>query len=213
MRVRIKVCGITTKEDAWKAADLGVDAIGFNFYPESPRYIPPEEAKKILLSLPPFLSGVGVFVNEHPQVVEDIARYCYLECVQLHGDEGTEYISLLNLPVIKAFRVGKDFSPASLLPYKEKVKAFLLDTYKEDIPGGTGETFNWSIAVKIKKEVCEPIILAGGLNPDNIKEAILQVKPYGVDIASGVEEKPGKKDPYLLKKFVERVREVENEIS
>ena len=200
--VRIKVCGIASKKDAFLAVDLGVDALGFIFA-KSPRSISPLEAKRIIKSLPPFVDRVGVFVNEVPSRVEDISRFCQLTTLQFHGDESPSYCSLFFLKIIKSFPV-RDRVPHNILSYK--VDAFLLDTFCRDVRGGSGKVFNWDIAVEVKN-FGFPLILSGGLSPDNIEEAIRKVKPFAVDVASGVEEKPGKKSKSRLKEFVRKVRE------
>jgi phosphoribosylanthranilate isomerase len=199
---RIKICGITNPEDALFAADLGVDALGFVFYPQSPRNIEPKKARKIIQQLPPFLAKVGVFINETAAMVNEIIELTGIDVVQLHGQEAPEYCQRFERKVIKAFRIAPDFDPAQIEVYK--VDAYLLDTYVRGVYGGTGEVFNWEIAKRAKQY--GRIILAGGLNPENIKEAIRQVEPYGVDISSGVEIRPGEKDKRKLEQLVLQVR-------
>lgn len=208
MVTAIKICGITNQEDALKAASLGVNALGFVFAP-SPRQVKPQEAKKIIQLLPPFLSKVGVFFNQPYGEVAEIIRYCGLDTVQLHGEESPEYCEALPVPVIKGFRVGKRESLNSLPDYK--VAAFLLDTYSKEQAGGTGRTFDWNLAKEVKQY--GPVILAGGLNPENINLAIQEVQPYGIDVSSGIELRPGKKDPLKLVKLVEKIRRQENEFT
>ncbi len=200
---RVKICGITNIEDAVAAAEYGADAIGFVFQPKSPRAITPETAKNIVSSLPPFITTIGVFVNESKQEIERIIRYVGLNIVQLHGNEPPDACQL-NKKVIKAIRV-KDLT--DLEPLKRyNVSAFLLDTYSPHTMGGTGQIFNWDIAVEAKK--FGRIILAGGLNHENIEEAIKWVLPYGIDVATGVESnKKGEKDHKKLKLFIEKARE------
>ena len=200
--IKIKICGITNPEDALFAADLGVDALGFVFYPQSPRNIEPKKARKIIQQLPPFLAKVGVFVNETAARVNEIIELTGIDVVQLHGQEAPEYCQRFERKVIKAFRIAPNFDPAQIEVYK--VAAYLLDTYLTGICGGTGEIFNWEIAKRAKQY--GRIILAGGLNPENIKEAICQVEPYGVDISSGVEIRPGEKDKRKLEQLVLQVR-------
>jgi phosphoribosylanthranilate isomerase len=202
--VRIKICGITNLEDARLAAELGAHALGFIFYPKSPRYIRPDAAREIIRSLPPLVMTVGVFVDEEAGVVKDIAATAGLDWVQLHGQESPEYCRTLGRRVIKGFRI-KDAHSLSLLPaYRGSVQAFLLDTYKAGTAGGTGETFDWTLARQAKKS--GPIILAGGLTPANVAQAIEAVQPAAVDVASGVEAGPGKKDPEKLRAFFEAVK-------
>ena len=200
-KTKIKVCGITNIEDALLASSLGVDALGFVFA-ESKRRITPENAKKIIDTLPPSILKVGVFVNEKEKTVKELAKICGLDALQFHGDESPEYTQKFKQIVIKSFRVKDEDSLKVLSSYK--VSAYLLDTYSQKAYGGTGEVFNWDLAVKTKQ--FGPIILAGGLNPDNIEEAIRKVKPYAVDVSSGVESSPGKKDKHKLEEFVKRVR-------
>lgn len=200
---RVKICGITNIEDAVAAAEYGADAIGFVFQPKSPRAITPETAKNIVSALPPFITTIGVFVNESKLEIERIIRYVGLNIVQLHGNEPPDACRL-NRKVIKAIRV-KDLT--DLEPLKRyNVSAFLLDTYSPHTMGGTGQIFNWDIAVEAKK--FGRIILAGGLNHENIEEAIKWVRPYGIDVATGVESnKKGEKDHKKLKLFIEKARE------
>ncbi|NOZ63415.1 MAG: phosphoribosylanthranilate isomerase [Caldiserica bacterium] len=212
IRIKIKICGITRLEDAQKAVELGVDALGFNFYPGSPRYIAPQKAKAISLQLPPFVSLIGVFVNEKLELIREISALSFLNAVQLHGEETPEFVEALNLPVIKAFRVKEERDIEQMKKFAGKVKAFLLDAYTPGQKGGTGRTFNWEIACKAK-ELGVPIILAGGINPGNVCEAIKAVHPYAVDVASGVEKEPGIKDFAEMEKLVNRIKEMENEIS
>lgn len=200
---RVKICGITNIEDAVAAAEYGADAIGFVFQPKSPRAITPETAKNIVSALPPFITTIGVFVNESKLEIERIIRYVGLNIVQLHGNEPPDACRL-NRKVIKAIRV-KDLT--DLEPLKRyNVSAFLLDTYSPHTMGGTGQIFNWDIAVEAKK--FGRIILAGGLNHENIEEAIKWVRPYGIDVATGVESnKKGEKDHKKLKLFIEKARQ------
>jgi phosphoribosylanthranilate isomerase len=195
-RTKIKICGITRLEDALMAADLGADALGFIFAP-SPRQVVPEIAREIISLLPPFVNSVGVFVDEEQESVREIAAYCKLDLVQLHGNESSGYCKALGLKALKVIRVKDEKSIESMASYRGTVQGFLLDTYVKGLPGGTGKTFNWELAKQAKKY--GPVILSGGLTPDNICEAIEKVKPYGVDVNSGVEASPGIKDPDKLK--------------
>ena len=197
--MRIKICGITNLLDARLAADLGAHALGFIFYPKSPRSVRPEVAREIIDNLPPFVMTVGVFVDEEAETVRGIAETAGLDWVQLHGKESPEYCCELGRRVIKGFHI-KDASSMSLLPdYQGSVQAFLLDTYKAGTAGGTGETFDWDLARQAGE--LGPIILAGGLTPANVAQAIKAAKPAAVDVASGVEALPGKKDPVKLREF------------
>ncbi len=202
--VRIKICGITNIEDALLASTLGADAIGFVFA-ESPRRIDVEVGEKITSSLPLFVCRVGVFVNEDEKMVKNIASTCGLDVLQFHGSESPHYCGCFSQRVIKALRV-KNFGDLDTLR-KYDVDAFLLDTFTEKSYGGTGKTFNWEIAKKAK-DFGKSIILSGGLNPKNVTRAINSVQPYAVDVSSGVEERPGKKDPGKIRSFIEACRAV-----
>ena len=204
--VRIKICGITNLDDARLAAELGAHALGFIFYAKSPRFVRPDAAREIIRNLPPLVMTVGVFVDEEAGVVKDIAETAGLDWVQLHGQESPEYCRSLQRRVIKGFRI-KDAQSLSLLPvYRRSVQAFLLDTYKAGTTGGTGETFDWTLARQAKE--LGTIILAGGLTPGNVAQAIKAVQPAAVDVASGVEAAPGKKDLEKLRAFFEAVKQV-----
>ncbi|HWR57956.1 MAG TPA: phosphoribosylanthranilate isomerase [Thermodesulfovibrionales bacterium] len=200
--VKIKICGITNIEDALAAADFGANALGFVFYEGSPRCISKDEARDIIKRLPPFMTTVGVFVDKNPDEIKAIMEYTSLDIAQLHGNEPPG-ACLAAGRVIKAIRV-KELS--DLEPLRQyRVSAYLLDAYTPASFGGTGQIFNWDIAVEAKQ--FGNIILAGGLDPDNVKKAIKWVRPYAVDVSSGVEEKKGKKDLRKLKLFIERVKE------
>lgn len=208
-RVLVKVCGITEERDALECAYLGVDAIGFNFWPGSPRYIEPSEARRIAERLPVFLAKVGVFVNEAPIRILEIARQVGLTAVQLHGEEPPNLCATLApLPWYKALRVGPGFDPALLDAYP--CTTFLLDGYDPERPGGSGRTFDWRIARPLGLR--GRILIAGGLDPSNVGAAIAQARPYGVDVSSGVEFVPGKKDLDRLERFVEAVRRAERRL-
>ena len=204
--VRIKICGITNSGDALLAAELGAHALGFIFYNKSPRYVTPDKARQIIGQLPPFVATVGVFVDEDAVTVREIASLAGLDWVQLHGSESPDYCRSLGRRVIKGFRVKGQEIFSKLTEYQGAAQAFLLDTYKPGTPGGTGETFDWELARQVKK--CGPIILAGGLTPENAAEAINVAQPAAVDVASGVEAAPGKKDPEKLKAFIEAVKNI-----
>jgi phosphoribosylanthranilate isomerase len=203
MPTRIKICGITRCEDAKAAASIGVDAVGFIFYAKSPRYIAPEDAAAIIAQLPPFISRVGVFVDETPERVIAIARAAGIDTVQLHGAESPDFCAMMPLPVIKGFSIGSAADLAKLDGYR--TSGILLDTWSSTHRGGTGKTFDWSLAAEACRR-SDRIILAGGLNPDNIEEALEIVHPYGVDINSGVEIRPGEKNPHKMRQLVQVVR-------
>lgn len=201
--MKVKVCGITNYEDAVMALDQGVDALGFNFYRPSPRYIDPAAAYAIIRRLPPFSISVGLFVNAVVEDVAEIAAFTGVQVVQLHGDETPDYCRrLANLPLLKVLRMGGDSIPDNLQEYP--VRAFLLDAKDEALFGGTGKSFDWRLAITINY----PIVIAGGLRPENVREAIRIATPYGVDVCSGVESRPGKKDAGLLMEFMNEVRHV-----
>jgi len=199
--IKVKICGITNVDDALAASDVGVDALGFVFHKESPRHVSPDQAREIIRRLPAFITTVGVFVDMPPGEVEAIMHHASLDVAQLHGHELPE-ACVLGRRVIKAIRV-KELS--DLEPLKNyRVSAFLLDTYTKESFGGTGQIFNWDIALDAKQ--FGKIILAGGLNPDNVDKAVRWVKPYGVDVSSGVEERNGKKDQEKMRLFIERAK-------
>ncbi len=204
--VRVKICGITNPQDASMAVEMGVDALGFIFAP-SPRQITPEKARDIIRSIPPLVKTVGVFVDENPSTMRQIIRFCGLDLVQLHGDESPEVCDEFMPYTIKAFRLKDESSLRSIKLYQGKVRALLFDTYSEVKRGGTGKIFDWGLAIKAK-ELEIPTILSGGLNTDNISEAISMVKPYAVDVNSRIEDSPGKKNPYLMKELMDIIRKI-----
>ncbi len=203
----VKICGITTLEDAQMAIEAGADALGFNFWRPGKRYVAPEAAARIAAQLPARIMKVGVFVDEDAAEVHKIADAAGLGCVQLHGRETPEYAQALAAcggRVWKALRVDERFQPAALAAYS--VDAFLLDGAGA-APGGNAATFDWQRAREAR--VFGRVILAGGLNPDNVAEAVRSVEPWGVDVASGVESAPGRKDAALVRRFIEAVRAVQ----
>ena len=205
---RIKICGITNIDDALMSIDAGADALGFNFVPGTPRYLKDiKAAAKIIEQLPPFITTVGLFVNADPEVIQATADECYLDMLQLHGDESPQFCQGFNRRVIKAVRVKDESSCSHLSDYR--VSGYLLDTYVKGEMGGTGVAFDWHLAVKAKQY--GQIILAGGLNPDNVASAVKQVCPYGVDVSSRVEASPGRKDPVKVGAFIQNVKEVDRE--
>ena len=204
--VAVKICGITDYEDASIAVELGAAALGFIFA-HSPRQVTPQKARDIISAIPPFVKTVGIFVNQDPIEINKIMRYCGLDLVQLHGDESPDFCDELMPYTIKALRIKDEASPRTAQAYRGNVRALLLDTYSKDKAGGTGETFDWQLAIKIKK-LGIPIILAGGLGPSNIEGAISIVRPYAVDVNSGVEKRPGKKSHSLIKDLMEKVKRI-----
>ena len=199
---RVKVCGITRWTDARHAADLGVDALGFVFYAKSPRSIRPDRAREIIQKLPPFVTPVGVFVDAPIQEIQSVIQQCRLTAIQLHGNEPPEFCRQFSVRVIKAFRVKGDELPRHISRFP--VDAILLDTFQAGVPGGTGSTFCWDVAQAAKQYA--RVILAGGLNGENIGMALETVQPYAVDVSSGVEAAPGKKDPRLVAEFIQQVK-------
>ena len=209
--VHVKICGITDLASARVAVEAGANALGFNFWRPGRRYVPPERAAEIISALPPQIWPqiwkVGVFVDEEPTRVLEIAQKAGLSALQLHGTESPEYLEALGTYLkVKAFRVDQEFSPELLARYR--ADAFLLDGTGNS-PGGTGSTFDWQRAVAAKQ--FGRILLAGGLTPENVGEAVRQVAPWGVDVASGVESAPGKKDPQRVREFIRAAREAEKE--
>lgn len=200
--MKIKICGITNLDDAMTAAESGADALGFIFYKKSPRYVEPLRAAEIIAQLPPFVTPVGVFVNEREEKIRETVSLACLQAVQLHGDETPEFCQRFGTRVIKAFQIKDKESLKHMSHYR--VSAYLLDSYKEGVRGGTGVTFDWHLAVVAK--TFGRVILAGGLTPDNVHEAVKLVQPYGVDVAGGVEKEKGVKDHGKLKKFISEVR-------
>ncbi len=207
----IKICGITNLEDALAAAELGADVLGFNFYKPSPRYIAPESAREIVKQLPRSVLAVGVFVNEgSAESVLAIAKEAGVVGLQLHGDESPEFCKELAATanyVIKALAAGDDFDIREAEAYNYSVDAILLDTKDNNLRGGTGRVFDWSIAAQLN-QLLPRLYLAGGLSPENIAEAIAKARPYAVDACSALEERPGKKNLERMRAFVETVRSV-----
>ncbi len=204
--MKVKVCGITSYEDAVMALDQGVDALGFNFFPPSPRYLNPADARSIIRRLPPFAVSVGLFVNvSHHQQAAEMARIAGVQILQLHGNESPDFCRhLSDWPLIKALHIGSGGIEEN--PEEFPVQAFLLDFRDDVLFGGTGKSFDWSRAKEIKS--VRPVILAGGLRPDNVHEAARIVMPYALDVCSGVESAPGKKDAGKLIEFMNEVRNV-----
>lgn len=202
--VRIKICGITKLEDAKLAWELGAHAIGLNFYTQSPRSLSPAAAADLVDRLPPFVAPIGVFVDWDAEPVIALCKALHLSAAQLHGDESPTVVAKVakELQVIKVLRLGQGSAPPAFTQYRP-ASAFLIDAAQSNQYGGTGETSNWHLARSAAQS--HRIILAGGLNPDNVAEAIRIVRPYAVDVASGVESRPGKKDPAKMRAFFDQV--------
>jgi phosphoribosylanthranilate isomerase len=204
--VKVKICGITSLEDAQVAVAAGVDALGFVMYRKSQRHVEPAVVRSIVAELPPFVLPIGVFVNEDSLVVRNLMDECGLALAQLHGDESPFYCESLGRPSLKAIRLKNRDSFLALAEFRGRanVRGFLVDAYSEQAYGGTGRTVDWALAQEAAR--ASPVLLAGGLTPANVSEAIQVVRPYGVDVSSGVEERPGKKDPVKVRAFIEAAR-------
>ena len=203
MSVTVKICGITSQADARAAAAAEADAIGLMFYKESPRHVTIEQAKEICEVLPAHIMRVGVFVNTDEALINRALSECLLNILQFHGDETPEDCAQYPVMTLKAFRVQ---GPETLEQMKDYSTAgFLLDAYTKEARGGTGEKFNWDLAVQAQ-QLRKPVFLAGGLTPDNVAEAVRKVEPFGVDVSSGVESEPGKKDPEKMAAFVKAAK-------
>lgn len=202
MRTRVKICGITRPEDGIAAAETGADAIGLVFYPRSPRFVTPDQALAVARVLPPFVTVVGLFVNEQPGMVRAMSDAVGLDLLQFHGDESPDYCRQFNQPYIKALRVQAGLDLMQMDDEYQLANALLLDAYHEDAQGGTGRVFDWKL---IPEALARRCILAGGLDANNVEDAIAQVHPYAVDVSSGVELGKGVKDPAKIAAFMRGV--------
>ncbi len=202
LRTRVKICGITRVEDALSAIEQGADAIGLVFYEQSPRNVSIQQAKEIVKQVPAFVSIVGLFVNAKTEFIQQVISEAGLDLLQFHGDETPEECAFYSIPYIKAIRVKNDTNLVQYAKEFSAAKGLLLDTYAEGIAGGTGQVFDWSL---IPPTLEKPVILAGGLNAENVAEAIKQVKPYAVDISGGVESAKGIKDAAKIAAFMQQV--------
>ncbi len=199
----VKVCGITNAEDARVAVEAGADAIGLIFVPGTPRYVEVAAARAIAAQVPEPVRTVGVFVNEAAETVNRLAREVPLDVVQLHGAEGPGFLELVEVPCFKAVRVRGEIDVGALRAYK--ASAYVLDTYVEGAHGGTGRTFDWDLALPVVAAGL-PVLLSGGLTPDTVAEAVGRIRPYGVDVSSGVEASPGRKDHEKVRAFIARAK-------
>jgi phosphoribosylanthranilate isomerase len=206
-RTRVKICGITRSEDALAACAAGADAIGLVFYAASPRAVSIETAAQICKVLPPFVSAVGLFVNAGADEIAAVVRAVPLALLQLHGDETPEFCAQLRHPYLKALRMREDTDVLAAQARYPDARALLLDTYSPDLWGGTGKVFDWA---RIPAAARGRIVLAGGLNPDNVAAAIAQVRPYAVDVSGGVEAAPGIKDERHMRDFVAAVKRADS---
>jgi phosphoribosylanthranilate isomerase len=205
MSVKVKICGITSVADGLAAAEAGADMIGLMFYDKSPRHISIATAKQIADAMPPYLMKVGVFVNPEENLVMRAIGECGVSLLQFHGDEPSEFCTQFGLMNMKAIRMRDAESLEALANYH--TDAFLLDAYSRDGLGGTGEKFNWDLAIEAQK-FDKPIFLAGGLTPENVAEAVRKVRPFAVDVSSGVESAPGKKDLAKVRAFIAAAKSV-----
>ncbi len=203
-RTRVKICGFTRLGDALEAARLGVDAVGLVFYPDSPRYVTPETARKIAAALPAFVTVVGLFVDADPETVEAVLERVPVDLLQFHGRESPEECARYGRPYIKAIRMAEDVDLRRAAERFHQARGLLLDAWHPAVPGGTGECFDWA---RIPEDLPLPVILAGGLSPANVAEAVRRVRPWAVDVSSGVESGKGIKDPARMAAFL---REVED---
>jgi phosphoribosylanthranilate isomerase len=204
--MKIKICGITNANDAAHAVASGADALGFILYRKSPRFVEPATVRELVAGLPPFVLSVGVFVNESAEVVRNLMDRCGLSLAQLHGDETAAYCEQLGRPALKALRLKDRGSFLALAEFQGRanIRGFVIDAFSDQAYGGTGHTADWTLAAEAAKAA--PILLAGGLTPANVFQAIQSVRPYGVDVSSGVEASPGRKDPAKVKAFIESAR-------
>jgi phosphoribosylanthranilate isomerase len=201
MRTRVKICGITRKQDADFAIEMGVDALGFVFYEPSPRAVSIAQAQNILGNIPPFVSIVALFVNADAAYIKACIAALKIDVLQFHGDETPEFCEQFDKPYLKAIRMKEGHDLPALAQRYSSASALLLDSFQEGVPGGTGLTFDWSMITEIEK----PIILAGGLNIENVAMAIKTVKPYAVDVSGGVEQDKGIKDHQKISTFMQEV--------
>jgi phosphoribosylanthranilate isomerase len=208
IRTRAKICGITRPADGVLAASHGADAIGLVFYDKSPRVVDVARAREVIAALPPFVTSVGLFVNAEVAEVEQVLAEVPLDLLQFHGDETPEYCGQFARPYIKAVRMADGVDLASVAEQYAGAKALLVDSYQKGVPGGTGHTFDWE---RIPRGLNMPIILAGGLGPDNIEQAVRQVRPYAVDVSSGVEADKGIKDADKIAAFMRGVNKADGE--
>ena len=204
----IKICGITRQQDALAAAELGASALGLNFYKPSPRCVDMGRAEEILEGLPESVRVVALFVDPEPGDVVDVVSSGLVDLLQFHGNESAQYCESFGLPYMKAIRVGSESDLSGQIANYRSAEFILLDSFDEKVPGGTGKSFDWGRIETIVRSESLKLVLAGGLNPDNIRKAIARVAPFGVDVSSGVESSPGIKNPQKLKSFIEGARSV-----
>ena len=204
MRTRVKICGFTQAKDAVAAANLGVDAIGLVFYPPSPRHVSIEQAKEIVAALPAFVTVVALFVDEQESQIREVLSHVSIDCIQFHGDESAVACRVYNKPYMKAIRMKPGLDIMEIAAQYNDATALLLDAYHPGIKGGSGSRFDWDL---IPEQCSLPVILAGGLQVDNVKQAIESVKPYALDVSSGVEAEKGVKDVAKMTAFIQQINE------
>jgi len=204
MAVRVKICGITRLQDLHAACDVGADALGFVFYAKSPRHVSIATAAALLRELPPFVQSVGLFVNAEPAFIESVLQAVPLDLLQFHGDETPADCARFGRPYIKAVRVNRETDLLKCAADFDAARGLLLDAWVPGMPGGTGERFDWRL---IPPNLPKPIILSGGLTPDNVAEAVQRVRPWAVDVSSGVEVSKGIKDAHLIAQFIAKAKE------
>ncbi len=203
MRTRVKICGITSEADAAVAAEAGADAIGLVFYPPSPRAVSIPQAAAIVRSLPPFVTSVALFVDAGSEAIAEVVDNVRVDLLQFHGQESADFCGRHRRPWIRAIRMRTDMDPREAVTEFAAAQGVLLDAYRPGVPGGTGEVFDWG---RVPGELASRLVLAGGLTPDNVAEAVATVGPYAVDVSGGVEQSPGVKDANKIKAFIEEVR-------
>jgi len=204
MAVRVKICGITRLQDLHAACDAGADALGFVFYEKSPRHLTIDAAAALVRALPPFVQSVGLFVNAEPAFIESVLQAVPLDLLQFHGDETPAACARVGRPYIKAIRVTAATDLLKCAADFETARGLLLDAFVPGVPGGTGESFDWSL---IPANLPKPVILSGGLTPDNVAEAVQRVRPWAVDVSSGVEAAKGIKDAHKIAQFIAKAKE------
>jgi phosphoribosylanthranilate isomerase len=204
MAVRVKICGITRVQDLHAACDAGADALGFVFYEKSPRHVSVEAAAALVRALPPFVQSVGLFVDAEPAFIERVLQAAPLDLLQFHGNESPADCARYNRPYIKAVRVNRDADLLKCAADFDAARGLLLDAFVPGVPGGTGERFDWSL---IPPALPKPVILSGGLTPDNVADAVQRVRPWAVDVSSGVEVSKGIKDAHQIARFIANAKE------
>lgn len=207
LKTRIKICGITHPDDALMALEAGAHALGLVFYPPSPRAVTLAQAKSVAEATGPFATLVGLFVNAADHDIEQVLDQAPLQLLQFHGDERAEQCERFGLPYIKAIRMRDDLDLPAVMAEHPKASGFLLDAYRKGVPGGTGERFDWR---RVPRDAGRPIVLAGGLTPDNIATAVATTQPYAVDVSGGVERAPGRKDANKVNQFIQNIHNATN---